>query len=657
MSADKLYTVKSEICLVPMKDGTKLSVYIHRPDAKGRFPAIIGYTPYHEELIKKPDPIVEYGYAIINFDIRGTGSSEGWNDSIYSDQEREDGYNMIEWAAAQPWCNGNVGMWGKSFGAVVSLQMAMAAPPHLKAIIARSGTDDIFSEWTNPGGSPRPYMYNCYSPIMTASNLSPPDPNEVGEQWSNIWKERLEKNIPWGISFLQNMTCNTFWKVRSLKGNYDKIKCAVFLVGGWADWYHNPLLRIFSKLKGPRRILIGPWSHEWPDRSFPGPRIEWVYEAKRWFDFWLKGINNGIMDEPPVTLFIRKYSSPQTILIEDCGQFRSENEWPIARAIKTPFYFKSDGLLSTDPPAVSDVNRKDILDCDPQAGMATGMHGGGPFNINWAMPLDQRLDEAKNLVYTSEPLKEDLEVTGQPVAVLYFSSSAPVTQVIVKLCETTPDGTSVLVTKGFLNVTYRESRSDPSFIMPDQIYKLNIELLTCAYRFQKGNRISLRIAGADFLNLWPTPVKCVNTFYYNSDMPSHICLPVVPPQNPALPSPSIEIGTAPLPHREELTAPGYIIKYDIINDTVTTEFESNYDQNWNCKAKYTVSTFNPAQVTILGESYREFEYNKQKIRTNAICITKSDKKDFHHIVELKITINEKKYFSKSWTVSVPRGFA
>jgi len=364
---DKIYNTISERYFVPMRDGVKLSVHVHRPDSKEKFPAIIDYTPYRKGSLKesydpaKPHHVLKYGYACVDFDIRGTGDSEGWNDSIYSDVEQKDGYYMIEWVASQSWCNGNVGMWGISFGGVVTLQQIMAASPHLKAVIVRSGTDDVYAEWTNPGGSPRPYMYNCYAPIMAASNFSPPDPDEVGENWSKIWEERLKKNVPWGISFLQNLKYGSFWEKRALRGKYDKVKAAVFLVSGWADWYYNPLLRTFINLDVPKHIIVGPWSHNWPDVALPGPRIDWPYEAKRWFDYWLKGIDNGIMDEPPVRLFIREYSKPKTFFIEDKGYFRSEKEYPIKRAQKTPLYLENDSKLSFNSPDKNSNSKGDIL--------------------------------------------------------------------------------------------------------------------------------------------------------------------------------------------------------------------------------------------------------------------------------------------------------
>jgi putative CocE/NonD family hydrolase len=638
-----------------MRDGVKLSAHIRRPDAEGRFPAIMNYTPYRKGPLVEGtrDPMVERGYASVVFDIRGTGDSEGWNDSIYSGTERQDGYDMVEWIAEQPWCDGNVGMWGISFGAVVSLQMAGAAPPHLKAIIARSGTDDPYTEWTNPGGCLRLYMYQCYAAIMAARNFAPPDPREWGERWEEVWQERLNKNIPWGMSWIRNLEDGPFWRERSLRGKYDKVKCAVFVVGGWADWYYTPLLRIFQNLSVPKRALIGPWCHQWPDQGIPGPRIDWQREAFKWWDYWLKGIDTGVMDGPPLTIFIREYSKPATILAEDKGEFRCENEWPIARTQYTPLYLRDNGQLRRQPPSEKEEGSgKDELQFDPRVGTCSGMQGGGPFNINWVMPLDQRPDEVHSLSYTSEVLTDEMEVIGLPRVVLHFSSTAEVTLLAVKLCDVAPDGTSALVTKGYLNVTHRESHDNPSFIEPGKVYEIEVELLACAYRLKRGHRIRLNIANADFLNVWPTPKLCTNTIYRGPDRASRIILPIVGAGTEPVPGPDLHLSPD-VPRIEELTRPSFCVGRDIINDLATSEYENPEIKN---KARFTVSAKNPANASLHSEGSFSCNYDGKEIETHATCLTESDAANFHHSVDLTVTIDGKEYFRKSWKESVPRGF-
>ncbi len=648
--------VRSEIIPVAMRDGVKLSVHVHRPDAPGRFAVLLSYTPYNKGPLN-PDgarSLVEHGYAVVSFDIRGTGNSEGSNDSIYSDPERQDGYDMVEWAAAQPWSSGRVGMWGISFGAVVALQMARAAPPHLAAIIARSGTDDPYTEWTNPGGSPRPYMYMCYSPIMTVSNFSPPDPAEVGDRWEAIWAERLEHNVPWGVAFIEHLLDGPFWRDRSLRGHYERVRCPVFVVDGWADWYFTPLLRIFANVSVPKRALIGPWSHQWPDAAIPGPRIEWQSEALRWFDQWLKDTDTGVTREPPVTLFVSEHNPPASMRLMDRGAFRCETEWPPARAVATPFYLSAAGRLERAAPDDPAADTGDRLDSDPRAGLATGMHGGGPFNDNWAMPLDQRLDEGVSLVYSTDPLAESVDIIGQPRVMLHVAASARNALYAVKLCDVAPDGASALITKGWLNAAHRESHQEPTYLEPGQPVRLEFDLLACAHRVATGHRIRVMIAGADFMNVWPMPERTCSTVFRSAARPSCITLPLAPPRVPPLPPPAIRlldsVPAAPKPPDR------YVVTRDAINETQTLDYKVHYTPQWFNEATVTVSARDPARAVIRASSERSHTCAGQSIQVAATCVTESDATEFRHTVDLTVTVDGRPRFARSWSRTVPRQF-
>ena len=209
---------------VPMRDGVELAVRITRPDAEGKFPAIMEYNPYRRVKPPLPDyrdeypPAVPYlaerGYVVVQYDVRGTGNSGGWSQDIYAADERRDAYEMVEWIAVQPWCNGNVGMLGKSYSGVVQWQVAVQNPPHLKTIIVRSANDSVYTEWTYPGGVLRPYMFDSYSPHMTAFNFAPPDPEIAGVRWSEIWQSRLDNNRPWGIGYISHPTEGPYFRVK-----------------------------------------------------------------------------------------------------------------------------------------------------------------------------------------------------------------------------------------------------------------------------------------------------------------------------------------------------------------------------------------------------------------------------------------------------------
>jgi len=459
--------------------------------------------------------------------------------------------------------------------------------------------------------------------------------------------------VPWGIAFLENLVDGPFWRERSLRDHYDEVKCAVFVVGGWHDWYHTPLLRIFSRLEGPKRALVGPWCHKWPDAGIPAPRIEWLPEALKWFDRWLKGVENGVEDEPPLTLFVREYSPPAPILMEEKGRFRCESEWPLARAIPTPMYFAECGVLADGPPG--DDEGADLLRHDPRVGTCAGKHGGGPSSINYFMPLDQRPDEVHSLTYTTEPLGEDVEVTGQARARLHFACTADVTLLVVKLCDVAPDGTSALVTKGYLNVSHRDSHTDPQPVEPGRPYEVEAELLACAWLFRAGHRIRVDVASADFQNVWPTPKLCETTLYRNAARPSRIVLPIVPPQNPPLPEPGFKL-LEPI-RREDLQPPEFCITQDVMNDTLTATYSASLGEGRGLVTSTTVSAAHPEAVVVDARACFGATFGESEFVTDAHCVTSSDAEQFHHSVELDVKVDGEPRFHKTWSSSVPRRHA
>lgn len=653
----------SETLDVPMRDGAVLSVHVHRPAAPGRYPVVMGYTPYHKGRLGAPGPLVAEGYATVDFDVRGTGDSGGSSDSVYCDGERQDGYDMVEWAAAQPWSNGNVGMWGMSYGAVVSLQIAAAAPPHLKCIIARSGSDDPYTEWTNTGYAPRPYIWMNYASIMAAFNLSPPDPAALGERWESVWRERLERNVPWGVPFLHNMSDGPFWRDRSMRGRYDRVRCAVYVVDGWADWYATPLLRIFSLLKSPKRALIGPWGHQWPTDAFPGPRIDFHKEAVRWFDHWLKGIDTGIMRTAPVTLFVREHRKPESVVICDAGRFRGERDWPIPRAVEMTLRLAAQGLLEPAPGAQAQADADaqtqggddaDALRYDPRVGSATGMHGGGPYSINWVMPLDQRRDELDSLVYTAAPLTGDVVIIGRPRAVLHVSSTAPGATIFVKLCDVAPDGTSVLITKGYLNLAYVDP-ARPAALRSGEIREATIELLACAYLVPRGHCIRVMVAGGDLLNIWPNPHAGTHSLHRGPGHASRVILPTVAGEDPGAGPVELEPSPMALPRREELRPPSFTVARNLTQETAEVSYEERYGAHRPHTARYRVSARAPAAAQVESDAACHFEYPGKTIHVAARTLMRSDADSFEHRVNVEITVNGKVHFERTWVARTPRG--
>ena len=655
---------------VPMRDGVELAAVVVRPRAEGRFPAIMSYNPYrwlrqvkdtcsdatYNHRWDGPPYFAQRGYAVVYFDVRGTGNSGGNTQDVYSDEERLDACDMVEWIAAQPWCSGNVGMWGMSYGGVVQWQVGVQNPPALKTLVIGSSNDDVYLDWTNPGGSIRPYMFDSFSPMMTAFNAAPPDADIVGPDWSRLWEERLEKNVPWGIGFISNLLHGPYWRDRSLQSDYGRIKVPVMFWCGWADPYPTPILRAFSRLNVPKKILLGPWGHYWPEEALPGPRIDFRHEMLKWFDRWLKGEDTGVMEEPAVTLFVRRYKRPVAhMYLEDAGFWRHEDEWPPARNVETPFYFHPGGELSRR--AATGESAPDDYSYNPAVGIGAGIYWGGGI-MPWAMPVDQRLDEAWSLTYTTPPLEEDLEVTGNPKAVLHVASTTDTAYFHVKLTDVAPDGTSKWLADGGLLATHRNSHSEPERMEPGRIYELEVDLKYVSYLFEKGHCIRVSVASADFQNAWPTAKPAVNRLHRDRRYPSHIVLPITPVQSPKLSAPDLKPSPRPAATMGDISRnTRHEISHDLVDDTVTATLErvsKTGPAPGLAHSTYTVSRCNPAETVLKARYVYEVPPAGSGMTVEANEYLTSDLDSFHFLSQVEVTVDGKRHFHKSWRVSVPR---
>jgi predicted acyl esterase len=646
---------------VAMRDGVELNVRITRPDAPGRFPGVMEYHPYRRLAAALPDyrdeypPVVpylaEHGYAVVQYDVRGTGSSAGFSTDIYSPEERQDGYDMVARIAEQPWCTGVVGMIGKSYGAVVQWQVAVQRPPALKAIVVRSANDDVYAGFTNPGGCIRPWMFECYAPLMNALNFAPPDPALVGDGFAAIWAERLERSAPWSLGYIRNTLHGSYWRDQSLAPGYDRVQCAVLLIEGWADWYATEELRAFQRLNVPKKVLIGPWGHYYAEEkdAFPGPRIDARREYLKWFDHWLKGIDNGVMNEPPVTVFVRGWQEPSLLCREDAGTWRNEAAWPPVRVRPTAI-FLSGGVTLAD---TADDAGSDSYTYRPSVGITTGRRGLGS-TTPWAMPIDQRLDEAFSLVFTTEPLREPLELLGEPLVVLHVSSTAEIAYFHVKLSDVAEDGASRLITDGGLLATHRNSHDAPEMLIPGEVYPLRIPLRHCAYAIEAGHRLRVAIASAEFQNAWPTGEAAVNTIHRGGEHASHVVLPVAPADPHPLSPPVFAPSPHVLPAAATLARPEYRFELDLVDETVTCSLRAPaVGRTSNC-SRYTVSNRHPARTVIASSATHVAVHPTLDIRVEATCQTSSDEKSYIHLSQVRITVDGAEHFSKRWSESVPR---
>ena len=347
-----LHTVRMVQQSIPMPDGVHLSATLYMPgDAKPgeKFPALLEYLPYRKDdaTAARDYPIHTWfaarGYVSVRVDIRGFGASEGTpTDREYSEQEQLDGEQVIAWLAAQPWSTGKVGMFGISWGGFNSIQLAMRHPPALKAILAVDATEQLFHDDVHYIDGMMHFDEFELNMDLAPSMTGAPD-YSLDEK---ILGPRFE-SAPWSLMYFKHQRDGQFWHapVRPLS----EIKIPCFLIGGLLDGYRDSIPRMFEQVKAPVKAIIGPWNHTFPNDAEPGPQIEWRDQALRWWDYWLKSRNTGIMEEPPLSIYMQEWHAPDPHLKIVPGKWRGEIGWPPRNVANTTLYLYEAHVLSTDP--------------------------------------------------------------------------------------------------------------------------------------------------------------------------------------------------------------------------------------------------------------------------------------------------------------------
>ncbi|MBI3943535.1 MAG: CocE/NonD family hydrolase [Chloroflexi bacterium] len=647
---------------IPMPDGITLAADVFMPEADGQFPVVMEYLPYRKNDVGWQGNygqryLAERGFVAVRLDVRGTGDSEGTAEDEYCLQEQLDGVTAIGWLAEQPWSNGKVGMFGSSYGGFNSLQVAMHRPPALKAIVPMYFTDRRYTDDCHYKGGAMQMLYDVgtYGLSMVGRNLLPPRPDLVGEQWAGIWEEHLQ-NEPWLLRWLAHQTEDEQWRLGSLCEDYGSIQCATYLIGGWRDGYVNCNLRAYQHLNCPKKVLIGPWLHQRPTDGIPGPRINQWRETARFFAYWLQDKDTGIMDEPPIAIYVQEYDPPRMDRRETSGFWRYETEWPLARGKEVTLYL-GDGTLQPDSPP--ETGGSDRVAYHPAVGATFGIFSaGGPHLV----PGDQRIEEAYSVVYTTTVLQEPVEILGHPQVILQVDSSADVVTFVVRLTDVAPDGSSALVTKGVLNATHRDSHTHPTPLLPGEKVALEIECDATSWIFAPGHRIRLSISHADFPNIWPSPKLATSHVYWGAGHPSRMTLPVVGKQSQTLPAPVFEATPFPIDPNQPPPVPPWKIMRDLARGQVEITIEGSgstrqdgvYVHETKTQATATVSERNPAEAAVKGRQTIRYIWPSQKIEVNTRGHIFSDPTAFHITIHAEITIDDLPHFSRRWAKSFPR---
>ena len=576
-------SIKTETdVLIPMRDGTRLYADVYRPDTPGRVPVLLQRTPYNKALpaartaVLDPLRAASHGFAVVIQDTRGRFTSEGEFYPFLN--EIDDGHDTVEWCAAQPWSSGKIGMFGRSYVGATQWLAAVSRPPSLAAIVPGITASDYHEGWTYQGGALEwGFAVSWSLSQLTLANLakisrdrSLPEDTQgklvaAIDGMDDALRFLPAKDFPhlkgglapFFYDWLSHPRLDEYWKRWRIEDHYSQMAIPALHVGGWHDIFLKGSLRNFQGMveKGPtetvrggQKLLVGPWHHTSPGPDVSGETYFGLMAADgaidlqglhlRWYDYWLKGIDNGIMDEPPVRIFVMGDNI-----------WRYEQEWPLARTQYVDYYFHSggrastlngDGSLSLDAPG---AEPPDVFLYDPRSPVPT--RGGGLCCSAAFLPggaFDQRAVEARPdvLVYTSPALEEDLEVTGPITVTLHASSSALDTDFTAKLVDVCPCGSARSLIDGIIRARYRDSLSNATLIEPGKVYQYTIDLVATSNVFKAGHRVRVEISSSNFPRFDRNPNTgrepweetelrpAVQTVLHSDRYPSHITLPVIP---------------------------------------------------------------------------------------------------------------------------------
>jgi putative CocE/NonD family hydrolase len=653
---------------IPMPDGIELAARIWLPaDAEDRpVPAILEYIPYRRrDFTRARDETMHpffarNGYAALRVDLRGSGDSAGVLTDEYLQRELDDGVAVIDWIAAQPWCNGRVGMMGISWGGFNALQIAAMQPPSLEAIITASSTDDRYADDVH-------YMGGCllgdnlsWASVMFAFNSLPPDPEMVGDAWREMWFERLEGSGLWLETWLEHQARDDYWRHGSVCEDVSAIRCPVMAVSGWADGYTNAVFRLLSNLEVPRCGLVGPWSHKYPHQGVPGPAIDFQGEMLRWWDRWLKDQPNGIDDEPMLRAWVQDSVRPSPRYHYRPGRWVAEKTWPSENVSMQSFRLEPGQIVRGGEPAPP-------AELTVQSPLSVGFFAGKwcSYAAGPDQPHDQREEDGGALVFDTAPLDEDLELLGAPEVELELSSNRPNAMLAVRLSDVAVDGKATRTTYGVLNLNHHRGHDRPEPLQPGKRYRVRLKLNDLGHVFPAGHSLRLSISTSYWPLAWPPPEPTRLTLYTDG------CRLSLPTRTPNEADASVEFGDPePQPggridalrigehrwivHRDLQTDESVL---EVIKDEGTYRIEdidlevTDDTREWY---SYQVDDFASPRGEVL--AIRKLVRENWDVSTRTRTVLTADSESFHLHAELDAFERGRRVYSRNWSRRIRRGW-
>ncbi len=648
---------------IVMSDGCRLSARVWMPEGacENPVPVILEHLPYRKRdgtaaRDETTHPwFAGHGYVCIRTDMRGNGDSDGLMADEYTAQELQDAVEVINWAAKQPWCNGNVGVMGISWGGFNGLQVAALTPKPLKAVITICSTTDRYADDIHYKGGCLLGENFGWSTSMLSYSSCPPDPALVGDRWLEMWLHRLE-NQPLHLStWLRHQHRDDYWKHGSVCEDYTAIKAAVLSIGGWHDGYRNTIAHLVENISAPVKGIAGPWIHKYPHLASPAPAIGFLQEAKRWWDHWLKGIDTGVDKDPDYRAYLMDSIAPKRWLDARPGRWIAEQNWPSPSITSQRLYLAQGAALAKGRSGFL-VQVSSPHDCGFGAGeyFASGFDG--------ELPGNQSRDDAGSACFDSDELDAAMDIVGAPRIHLRLSCDKPQGQISVRLCDLRPDGSSALITLGHLNLTHRDSHEHPSAVPVGEMFDIMFDLDQIACRIPQGHRLRIAVSTTYWPMLWPSPETASIMIEAGSvDLPKRA---LATGDEVTFEAPE---GAAAW-RTEELRAPSYNHSSTRDADTgvVTTRIVADHGENRDLehglisgsemKELWNIHPDDPTLASVSAQWEQTGGRDGQMWRTHISTGMRADKTDFFLTARIEAYENEVLVFERDFKDKIPRDF-
>lgn len=669
---EKIHNVR-----INLKDGGYLHAHIWFPsiainDKSNSFATLVEYIPYRTDVTIIRDSIrhpfyAANGFVSMRIDMRGCCNSSGVLQDEYLKIEQDDALEAFDWIINQPWSNGNIAMFGKSWGGFNGLQIAARQHPALKTIITLMSTDDRYSDDVHyRGGCLFASDMLWWGSTMVAYQPRPQDPRVVGESWKSNWLERLNQR-PMVVDWIKHQTRDEYWKHGSVCENWEKLEIPILSVGGFRDGYTNPVFRMAENLINPNSCcIVGPWVHEYPEMAEPAPKIDYQQLSVKWFSKWLYPNVENNLNLPRLSVYIQDPSTIKDSYIYREGKWRSTNK-PDDKSFLNFFLDGNSMKLKNSNKEIADFEVKF------SGTLSHGMFRGTfcPFGFKGDFPGDQKNEDSKCLCFDSNMFDNDYELIGLPSIDLKLSSNKELANISVRLVDIYPnDGEHILISWGQLNLTHKDSHEFPKLLEKDKIFNTSIGLDAIGIKIEKGHKLRVALSTCDWPQAWPTAETPTLTLYSGK-----LNLPIVNKANlvspPIFNTPTIVEQSIELKRKREYNRTKHIdYNYPIDKWTITdiqdggcTEINKNKDISGFYFGEYNknvweIETNDPLSAKNKCDWVYEMGRDEDNwhIRFESESTLTSNKENFHLITKRKAFENNELISDCIFDDIIPRNF-